>query len=207
MNLVKYQLVDSVTGEFTNNQPTKNGLSAPNIDGLECKVHDGLTFYGTCADTVTSVLPPAQLLNQADMTKELSALFTKLQSAKLEKLNKIAIAKRNTLISNTYHSSELTAGLVKYQQAQLATAATTDTNADTIAPQLAVEAKVRGITTKALAAKVEESYTTLMTMEAQLSGYHGKLADTINALVFDTTILFDNFINLNKIELEKGWPV
>jgi hypothetical protein len=207
MKYIKWHLIDAVTGKYTNDCMTENGLTHPSIAGLDCKLSYNELYYGTCSDTVTTVDLPAVIMTSADLATELASIFAELKKDKLSNVAKIAINKRAELLDSSYHSSEITAGVVKYQQALLAQAAATDADADTAAPQLAMEATTRGCTTKVLANLVIAKYTAFMNLEASIAGYCGKLNDQIKEVVWVDADLFDNFNKLSAIDINSGWPV
>jgi len=207
MKYLTWHLVDAVTGEYTNDCMTVNGLTHPSISGLNAILSYNNVIYGTCDDSVTLVPTPAVILSQADMAVAAATVFASMQADKISQLNELAITKRDQLISANYHSSEISAGVVKQQQAVLALAAPDDASADLAAPQLKIEADVRGITTKELATRVQAQHVEFMNLEAQIAGYQGKLVDQIKAIVFAPADLFDNFSILNGIDIVVGWPV
>lgn len=205
---VKWHLVDSVTQAYTNNIMTPNGLTHPTIIGLDCKVSFGPTYYGTCDtnSTIPEVSAAAcEFISLETLNSELEDVFNAKKLSVKQLIWSKAKDKRQ-LVAGSYHPAEISAGVVKQQQAVDAIAAINETGAGLIAPLLKIEADVRGISVKELAAKVISAYNNFLAVEASIAGYCGKMVDQFNNVIYEPEKLFDNFEKFN-IDWDAGWPV
>jgi hypothetical protein len=211
MQYLQCSLVDAVTGEFTNNCMTQNGLTQPNISGLNIQLVYKDIYYGTCDDSAIvdgAIVPNSPkniLLTQTELATILQTIFTAQQTTLVTSLLAYSANKR-VFYTDSYHPSQLTAGLVKYNQSVAALAAPDPVTAAAAAPDLVAETLISGETLTTLANSVQAQYNGLMALEAQIAGYTTKLQNQINDLVFVNANLFDNF-NLLNIDITAGWPV
>ena len=211
MQYLQCSLVDAITGEFTNNCMTPNGLTQPKINGLNIQLVYKDIYYGTCDDsaivdgTIVPNSPQNILLTQAELATILQTIFTAQQIALVTSLLTYSANKR-AFYTDSYHPSQLTAGLIKYSQAIAALAAPDPITAAAAAPDLVAETLISGETLTTLANSVQTQYNGLMAFEALIAGYTTKLQNQINNLAFIDVNLFDNF-NLLNIDITVGWPV
>ena len=211
MQYLRCSLVDAVTGEFTNNCMTPNGLTQPNIAGLNIQLVYDNVQYGTCDDSavVDGVVVPNSpqniLLTQVELSTILQTIFI-AQQATLVTSVLVYSANKRAFYTDSYHPSQLTAGLIKYSQAIAVLAAPDLITAAAAAPDLVAETLISGETLITLANSVKAQYNNLMMLEAQIAGHTTKLRNQINNLSFIDANLFDNF-NLLNIDITTGWPV
>lgn len=203
---IKYQLVDAGTGQATGGQITSNGLTQPNVAGLDDKIVVGIWHYGTCDDL--AVLPDqGSFMTGTAMSTELGPYFTKLQTDKTNQVRKTATDKR-AYYTSAYHPSELVSGAIKITQALAALAAADDAAADAVAPVIHAEAVVRQITTKVLAGYVQTNYNNFIALDTAIAGFSGRLRDQITAISMNSSNPFTGFTSLNAINIDPStWPV
>lgn len=193
----------------------KNGNTLPAIAGMDVVMWqvavNGRTDWmlATCPDG--SQLPEAGVV-ELTFSEWADLYKTKYDEEKAKMIQMVyaeAIKKREALVDPWYHSSEIARGAkAKAEEASAAAAANNDAAADAAAPNLAAEAKVRGITTKALATKVLAAWQQNVIMDRRLAGYRGYLVDLINSRTWDgnnpvgsMNALLDHF----EFEFQKDW--
>jgi len=188
MQYVKFQLVDFETGvSAALATPGINGKVIPTqLTGLSVAWVRGDYYFGTVNDSVTA--NPTNyifILTPADFATAVQDELAQRKTETIQTICQLAINLRAGIVDGWYHWSELAGGSTKYNQALLAQAATTETEAQTNAPLVALEATTRGITTKALADIIVADYNAMAELDAKLCGTRGAKCDAINAITFD----------------------
>lgn len=119
------------------------------------------------------------------------------QAARTAECDRLAKAKRDAVVANI-SAAEMASWPIKRAEAkayQAAGAAATDADA----PNLAIEATARGITTATLVTKVLAKSAMLSQLEAGIAGINGKHNDAIASLTTSDAV--------EAYDITAGWPV
>lgn len=216
MKYVKYYLVDPTTQKVIHpTAPAPNGRTHPSLVGLDVRLSivdaDGYSAYIATCDTGNTIDPQSGIeeLTETEAIAAIEGGFNKLKED--FKLRVYARAKRlrEQLVDQFYHHTEISYGAsVKRKEAEDAKAAATESDTDSVAPTLAIEASFRGVTTKELADMVILEFNELKDNEAKLAGIRGNKTDALKNTTFDNTS-FETAVSsvqsLKIVDIDNGW--
>lgn len=165
-------------------------VQTPEIDSATQKYGDEILTAEPANKTVIVTREVIQLTQP-----EIAAKKQEIITAKLIEIDRLAKSKRDAIVAD-YSPGEMASWPIKRGEALAYQSAVNPT--DAIAPSLAVEAAIRGISTAALVGKVLANSEILTGLEAAIAGNAGKHRDAVSVMTATAARNYD---------ISTGWPI
>jgi hypothetical protein len=165
-------------------------VQTPPIDESVEKYGDEILVADQASKTVVVTRDVIQL-----SAPEIAAKKQEIITAKLIEIDRLAKSKRDSIVAD-YSPGEMASWPIKRGEALAYQSAMTPS--DAIAPSLAVEAAIRGISTAALVGKVLANSEILTGLEAAIAGNAGKHRDAVSVMTATAARNYD---------ISTGWPI